>query len=161
MNTPSDLSAKKAEQVLNISRTMKAARAIVFKAWTDQKQLAQWWGPRGFTNPVCELDARPGGAIHIEMRGPDGTRYPMKGIVHEITWPERLVTISSAFEDEKGEPRLEVRNTVLFVGMGDRTKVMLTAAVIKATAAAAEAVEGMETGWNQSLDRLEEFLAGS
>ncbi|MGH2375506.1 MAG: SRPBCC family protein, partial [bacterium] len=32
--------------------------------------MAQWWGPRGFTNPVCELDVRPGGAIRIHMRGP-------------------------------------------------------------------------------------------
>jgi uncharacterized protein YndB with AHSA1/START domain len=159
MNTAKDLSAKKAEQVLNINRTVNATRAVVFKAWADQELLAQWWGPRGFTNPVCELDARPGGAIHIEMRGPDGTTYPMKGIVHELTWPERLVITSSALEDEKGEPQLEVRNTVLFIGLGDKTKLMLTAAVIKATSAALRAVEGMEAGWNQSLDRLEELLA--
>jgi uncharacterized protein YndB with AHSA1/START domain len=41
--------------------------------------------------PVCELDVRPGGAIRIHMRGPDGTVYPMTGAYQEIVEPERLV----------------------------------------------------------------------
>ena len=44
----------------------------MFKAWTDPKHMAQWWGPHTFTNPVCEMDVRPGGAYRIVMRGPDG-----------------------------------------------------------------------------------------
>ncbi|MGZ3593758.1 MAG: SRPBCC domain-containing protein, partial [Syntrophales bacterium] len=86
------------ERVLVITRFFDAPRDIVFKAWTDEKLVAQWWGPNGFANPVCELDARPGGAIHIDMRGPDGVVYPMKGIFHEIAEPERLVFTSSAIE---------------------------------------------------------------
>jgi uncharacterized protein YndB with AHSA1/START domain len=35
-----------------------APRELVFKAWTDPKHMAQWWGPRVFTNPVCEIDVR-------------------------------------------------------------------------------------------------------
>ena len=62
-----------------ITTIINAPRALVFKAWTDPKQMAQWWGPKGFTNPVCEMDVRPGGAHRIVMRGPDGTDYPIKG----------------------------------------------------------------------------------
>ena len=62
-----------AEHQLRITRVFDAPREVVFKAWTDPQLLAQWWGPKGFTNPVCELDARPGGAIRVHMRGPDGT----------------------------------------------------------------------------------------
>jgi len=43
-----------------ITREFDAPRELVFKAWTDPKHLAQWWGPKGFTNPVCEWDVRPG-----------------------------------------------------------------------------------------------------
>ena len=25
------------------------------------EHMAQWWGPHHFTNPVCEIDVRPGG----------------------------------------------------------------------------------------------------
>src|SRR5450631_3357723 len=47
---------------LEIIRVYDASRELVFKVWTDPKHLAEWWGPHGFTNPVCEIDARPGGA---------------------------------------------------------------------------------------------------
>lgn len=56
------------EQTLVIRRVLGAPRGLVFTAWTDPKQMAQWWGPHRFTNPVCELDVRPGGAIRIDMR---------------------------------------------------------------------------------------------
>jgi Activator of Hsp90 ATPase homolog 1-like protein len=68
------------EQELVLTRVFDAPRELVFKAWTDPKCVAQWWRPRGFTNPVCEVDVRPGGAIRIHMRGPDGTVYPMTGV---------------------------------------------------------------------------------
>ena len=61
-----------AERVLVIERIFDAPPNLVFKAWTDPKQVAQWWGPKGFTNPVCEMDVRPGGALRIVMRAPDG-----------------------------------------------------------------------------------------
>src|SRR6266576_3421118 len=70
---------------LVLTRVFDAPRELVFKAWTDTKHMAQWWGPNGFTNPVCELDARAGGAIRIDMRAPDGAVYPMKGVFEEIT----------------------------------------------------------------------------
>ena len=77
-----------------------APRELVFKAWTDPKQVAQWWGPHGFSNPVCELGLRPGADIRIHMRGPDGTVYPMTGVYHEIVKPERLVFNSAALGAE-------------------------------------------------------------
>ena len=43
----------------------------VWAAWTEPKRIAQWWGPRGFTNPVVEWDARPGGRLHVVMRAND------------------------------------------------------------------------------------------
>ncbi len=98
-----------AGQELVISRTFHARRELVFQAWTDPRRLVQWWGPRGFTNPVCELDLRPGGALYIEMRAPDGSLHPAQGVFHEIAPPERLVFTTFAFEGENGEPQLEVK----------------------------------------------------
>jgi uncharacterized protein YndB with AHSA1/START domain len=86
---------------IEIIRVYDAPRELVFKVWTEPKHLAQWWGPLGFTNPVCKIDVRPGGAILIHMEGPDGTVYPMDGTYQEIIEPERLVFITAAL-DEKG-----------------------------------------------------------
>lgn len=150
-----------AERELVITRVLDAPRALVFRAWTDPKQVAQWWGPHGFTNPVCELDVRPGGAILIHMRGPDGVVYPDKGVFHEIEEPGRLVFISGAVENEEGNPQLEVLNTVTFSDLGSKTTLTMHARVLKATPEVAGALAGMEEGWSQSLDRLAEQLAKS
>lgn len=145
---------------LLITRVFDAPREVVFKAWTDPKQVAEWWGPRGFTAPVCELDARPGGAIRIHMRGPNGVIYPMTGTYQEISAPERLVFLSSAL-DEEGKPLFEVVNTITLTDQSGKTLLTLEARVVKSTAKAAPYLAGMEMGWTQSIDRLGEFLARS
>ena len=145
------------ERELVLTRVFDAPRELVFKAWTDPKQVAQWWGPRGFTNPVCDLDVRPGGAIRIHMRGPDGTVYPMTGVYNEVVEPERLVFTSAAL-DADGNPMFEVLTTVTFAEQSGKTKQILRARVIKSTAEAAPYIKGMEAGWTQSLERLAESL---
>jgi uncharacterized protein YndB with AHSA1/START domain len=125
----------------------------VFRAWTDPKRMAQWWGPNGFTNPVCELDVRSGGAMRIDMRAPNGVVYPMKGLFEEIDEPERLVVISSAL-DEKGNSMFDVLNTAIFAEQRGKTTLTLQARVVKATAQSPRHLQGMQAGWTQSLDHL-------
>ncbi|MEI8194575.1 MAG: SRPBCC family protein [Phycisphaerae bacterium] len=145
--------------VATFTRTYDAPRARVFQAWTDPAQLAQWWGPRGFTNPVCHLDVRPGGQIRIDMRAPDGTVFPMAGVFDEVVEPERLVFTCYAHPDAQGVNQLEVRNTVVFTEHEGKTTINVEAVVVKATGDAADAVNGMEAGWMQSLERLAELSA--
>ena len=82
--------AAKLEGELIVTRVLDATPENVFDAWTDPKQMEQWWGPKCFTNPVCELDVRPGGAWRIVMRGPDGMEYECGGVYSEVVKPERL-----------------------------------------------------------------------
>jgi uncharacterized protein YndB with AHSA1/START domain len=146
-------------QELITTRVFDAPRAVVFRAWTDPAQMQRWWGPKGFTNPVCEVDARPGGAILIHMRGPDGTVYPMTGVFQEVVEPERLVFTSSAL-DQKGEPLFEVLNIVTFAEEGGKTRLSLHVTVSKVKAEAAPHLAGMETGWSMTLDRLAAEVGG-
>jgi uncharacterized protein YndB with AHSA1/START domain len=146
------------EQELVLTRVFDAPRELVFKVWTDPKHVARWWGPHRFTNPVCELDLRPGGALLIHMRGPDGTVYPMTGVYQEIVPPERLVFTSGAL-DSDGNSMFEVLTTVTFAEEGGQTKQILRARVIKRTAQAAPYLAGMEAGWTQSLERLAAYIA--
>ncbi|WP_440771650.1 SRPBCC family protein [Natronorubrum sp. DTA28] len=146
------------EYDMTIRRTFDAPRERVFEAWTDPEQVAQWWGPKGFTVPRCEMDVRPGGSFSIDMEGPDGTIYPDEGVFHEVDEPERLVVTSRAFEDDDGEFQLEVRQTVTFADRDGRTELTLKAEVLTATPEVAEALGGMELGWSQSLDKLEAYV---
>ncbi|HEX4852082.1 MAG TPA: SRPBCC domain-containing protein, partial [Puia sp.] len=108
--------------------------------------------------PICEIDAQPGGLLFVNMTAPDGTAYPTRGIIHEISAPERLVFTTTAFEDEIGRPLLEVLNTVSFADLKGKTKLTLHAVVVKASPEIKFAVDGMNEGWSQSLDRLASLL---
>lgn len=149
---------KTAEREITITRVFDAPRTLVFKAWTDAKELAQWWGPKGFTNPVCEIDARLGGAIRIHMRSPDGNVFPMKGEFREIVAPERLVFTNIAI-DAAGNPIIEGLTTVTFVERGGRTTMTLHTRGRAAVDYAVGYLQGMEAGWTGSIDKLQTLLA--
>jgi len=146
------------DEVVVFTRALDAPRSAVFKAWTDPEQLAQWWGPKSFTNPVCKADARPGGALYIVMRAPGGAEYPMGGTFHEVVPPEKLV-FTATVDDARGSRVLETHNTVTLTEQGGRTLIEVRVRVVKATVEATPMLAGMREGWSQTLDRLSQFVA--
>ncbi len=143
---------------LTITRLINAPRHRVWKAWTDPKQVAKWWGPKGFTIPVCEMDVRPGGKILIHMSG-FGMIAPMGGVFKEIVEPARLVFTSNAYTDATlSKHLLEGMTTVTFADEGGKTRLSIHAVVLKAAPEATQALAGMDQGWNEQTDKLIEFL---
>jgi uncharacterized protein YndB with AHSA1/START domain len=143
-----------AERELTLTRVLNAPRERVFKAWTDLKELAQWWGPKDFINPVCEVDLRPGGALRIVMRAPNGAEYPMKGVFREIVPPSRLVFTNIAV-DKDGHHIIEGLTSVTFADDGGKTKLTVQTRGVAMVDYAAAYLQGMEAGWTQSLEKLE------
>jgi uncharacterized protein YndB with AHSA1/START domain len=141
-----------------ITRHFDAPREQVFRAWTDPKALIQWWGPSGFTNPVCKLDVRVGGAIYIVMRSPEGLEHPMGGVFHEIVEPERLV-FTLIPHDKDGQPLLEALTIATFAQEGQKTELTLEASAIGLAPPAIQMLAGMEMGWSQSLVSLASLWA--
>ena len=157
MSARTDLSTLPNQRSLTITRVYDAPRTLVFKMWTDAKHLAQWWGPKSFDNPVCEVEARPGGKMRIHMRGPDGQLYPMTGVFDELVEPERLVFTAYA-EDLAGNRQLEAKTTVTFEDQGGKTKLTVHATAIGLAPIAPQMLAGMDAGWNGSLDKLAELV---
>jgi uncharacterized protein YndB with AHSA1/START domain len=158
MATKNELVDNPVRQEVNITRIFDAPRELVFKMWTDPALVEKWWGPKDFINPVCKLDARVGGSMRIVMQGPDGMKYPTRGIFTEITEHERIV-FTNIKEGDNGEAQLEVLNTVTFMEENGKTKMTLRATVVKSTPEACGSVDGMNVGWNQSIDRFADLLA--
>jgi uncharacterized protein YndB with AHSA1/START domain len=146
------------EATVIITRVFDAPRALVWAAWTDPKQMAQWWGPKGFTNPVCEMDVRVGGKIRIDMRAPDGIIYPMTGTFRDVYVPARLVFMAEA-RDHAGKALLESLTTVTFAEEGGKTKLTVHAHAVGLAPIAPQMLAGMEAGWTQSIEKLEDLLA--
>ena len=151
------------ERTLVTTRIFDAPRERVYKAWTDPKQLAQWFPPEGFTAPVCQLDVRVGGAIRIDMKGPEGepfngALFPGKGVYREVVPNERLaftlapeiggrtmptVLMTVQFEDQAGKTKLTIHQTLDTVA--DYEEMVKT---------------GMKQGIAESLGKLAGVLSG-
>lgn len=154
MSTGESLAVERGELELVITRIFNAPRALVWRAWTDPAHLAQWWGPRGFTLPTCELDLRPGGAYRFHMRGPENDDHWMRGVFREIVPPERLVS-AGGWTEADGTPRgPQTLLAVTFEELGDKTKVTLRHSGFESVSACDE----HRNGWNSSLDCFAEYL---
>jgi len=147
------------KQELMLSREFDATPEEVFDAWVDAHRLAEWWGPKGSTNPVCELEVRPGGQIYIDMTDAAGVVQPMRGVFQVISKPSQLVFTTSTFLGRDDNPGLHTLNTVLFQEHVDgKTMLVLKVIVVRSSPVAAQAVTDMRQRWEESLDRLEEVL---
>ncbi len=148
--TASSQTASKPGELI-ITREFNAPRALVWKAWTDPKHLAQWWGPRGYTTPTCEMDVRVGGALKLCMRPTEGTDIWVRGMFREVVENERLVFSGV----DNANPASETVMTISFEDAGSKTRL-----TVHQTFAETEFARGAKEGWNSSLDRLTDYLSG-
>jgi len=164
--------AESIENEFVITRTFDAPRELVWEAWTEPRHMAQWWGPAPFTNPVCEMDVRVGGAYRIVMHHPEGTEYPLKGVFREIVKPERLVMTMDCSEHpaewhdlvnpnrskEESNPAGGLLTTVIFEDLNGKTKLTIRTRFESTVIRHAMLRMGMTEGWSLSLERLKILL---
>lgn len=139
-----------------LSRSFAAPRPAVFEAFTRPELLKQWWGLRGSTLAVCEIDLKPGGAWRFVLRGPDGAEHPFTGVFREIAPPVKLVR--TLIYDVPMARDHEAIETLQFDEEDGKT--ILTHTVLHRTPEGRDGHlhSGMEPGAAETLDRLEELL---
>ena len=143
------------ERTLVITRDFDAPRELVFSAWTKPEHLAQWWGPRGFTLPSCELDLRPGGAYRFKMKPLETEAVWWHGVVREIVPPERLVLTCAVNRADGSKISGETILTVTLEQIAGKTRLTLQQGVFETAAIR----DDHSNGWNSALQRLAEHLA--
>jgi uncharacterized protein YndB with AHSA1/START domain len=154
-----------------IERLFDAPRERVFEAFTQERHLKHWWGPKGLTMVATKLDLRVGGTFHYEMKAPDG--QPMRGrwLFREIVAPERLSFVFG-FADEQGNPArhpmaptwpLEMLGTVTFTARGRRTLLVNRVSAINPSDVERQTFEAgfdsMNQGFNGTWDQLAAYLS--
>jgi uncharacterized protein YndB with AHSA1/START domain len=151
-----------------VTRVFDAPRELVWKAWTDPKYVMQWWGPKGFTSPVCKIDFRVGGKFLCCMRAPDGQEGWSGGEYFEIVLHEKIV-YSMYFADAEGN-KVEAaqygieheaidgaHDVITFEDFGNgRTKLTLIGNETMESAKDSGQLEG----WIQILDKFAAVVAG-
>jgi uncharacterized protein YndB with AHSA1/START domain len=139
------------EEAVVIERIFDAPVELIWQMWTQPEHFKNWYGPKGFTVPVAEMDVRVGGKHLVCMASPDGS---MK------MWAKRLVYTDSP-ADENGNvvspsamgmpdgypATTEV--TVLLADVGGRTKMVMTHAGVPA---------GAGDGWQQAFAKMADHI---
>jgi uncharacterized protein YndB with AHSA1/START domain len=143
--TPSD-------REIVITRVFDAPRELVFEVLTNSEHVPEWYGPWGWTLPVCDIDLRPGGAWRFVLRSADGQEMGMR-VYQEITPPERLVSTES-YDDYPGESL----NTVILSEEDGKTTIRTTVLYPSKEARDAVLESGMQDGAAETYDRLAEYL---
>jgi uncharacterized protein YndB with AHSA1/START domain len=137
---------------LHLAAILPAVRSRLFRAHTNKDELAQWWGPTGFTTPTIQLDARVGGTYRITMQPPQGDPFHLSGEFVEIDPPSRLVY---TFRWEEPDP--DDRETLVTITLSDRggsTELTVDQGVFATEARLAL----HEQGWAETLERLRAFV---
>jgi len=151
---------------VKFERTYDASLEKVWKAWTDPEMLKQWWGPNNVIIPECEVDIRVGGRIYIVMEageamGPyKGTRWPMDGKYTVVEKNSKLAYTAKAWtEGQEATTQIDQVTELSLVDDNGKTKLKLKSTINKIGSDAKMAVEGMQQGFNQQLQKLSKYLS--
>lgn len=138
------------------TRVFNAPRELVFRAYNDPALIPRWWGPRGYVTIVETQDTRVGGRWRYLHRPPSSEELAFSGEYREVTPPSRVVRTSNF---EPVGPGHEVLETVEFEELeGGRTKMTTSMLFLSKADRDAMIESGMEGGYSQSLERLDEIL---
>ncbi len=148
-------------------RTYDAPPGSVWQAWTDPKMIKQWWGPDNVIIPESEIDLRIGGRIYIVMEageamGPfKGTRWPMEGRITVVEKNSKLAYRTKAWtEGQKEATEIDQVTELTLTPERGGTRLNLKVTVEKTGPKAVMAVQGMQAGFTQQLEKLAKFLTG-
>jgi uncharacterized protein YndB with AHSA1/START domain len=144
--------ARSDELTLEMKRVLPAGRRVVFAAFSDPNELAKWWGPRGFSTPSLELQARVGVSYRIEMQPPQGERFYLTGEFRKVDPPARLAC-TFVWEDPDPDD-VDMVVDLSFRDLGESTEVSLRQGPFKT-----EARRRLHRdGWTDSFDKLEHLM---
>ncbi|WP_028476469.1 SRPBCC domain-containing protein [Nocardia sp. CNY236] len=144
------------DREFTIVRMFDAPRDLVFQAWLDPEQFAEWAGPHGFSTPLEQILIEPwvdGRYEWVNVSDSDASAYPSTGVIREIIAPERLVF---AWGDPTGDGSAAASMvTVTFTDTGDGTTTMHFHLHAPGPLSPQD---GAEDGWGQSIERLARVL---
>ncbi len=147
LTTPTD-------REIRVERIFDAPRDRVWRAFTDVKQVVQWWG-RGNKLVAERMEVAKGGHWRFVEHGPEGV-HGFEGRYREVTPQDRLVY---TFEWD-GMPGHVIVETTTFEDLGDgRTKVVNVSLFHTPEERDGMLNSGMAIGMEESYAALDRLLA--
>ncbi len=145
---------------LELLREVDVAPELVWRAWTEPELITQWFTPKPYETPQCEIELRPGGIFRTVMRSPEGEEFDGSGCFLDIVPNERLVWTSALGPGFRPQPGpmpftaiLELQPTA---SGGTRYRAIAMHQDPAGTQQHAEM--GFVDGWGAALDQLVELV---
>jgi len=148
--------ADEPQEVVRLSRNLRAPRVRVFEAFASAASLKQWLCPLAFTVPAAEADFRVGGRYRITMRGPDAKIHVVGGRYAEIRRPE-LVVFTWMWEPDNELAGVETTVRVELEARGAETMLVMTHAGLPTEKARASHTDG----WTSTWEHLAQVVEGA
>ena len=144
---------------LVITRLIDAPRAKVYEAWADAELVKQWWAPRPWTTPVCELALERGGTFKTVMRGPEKEEHTTVGVFLDVVPAERIVFTDAFISAWVPSEKPFMTAEITLEDEGGKTR--YTARVLHWSYADREQHEkmGFHDGWGQCIQQLGEVAS--
>lgn len=150
------------DREVQVTRSFKAPRALVYRAYTEPGLLRQWLlGPPGWSMPVCEMDVRVGGRFRWRWRNDqDGSEFGFSGAFRDVQAASRLVHTEAYEPGTVGGPYPGQEAIVTVTFSEDRGFTTVTTRVDYGTKEARDGAvaTGMTDGMEQSYQLLDRLL---
>lgn len=104
-----ETTATPTQQIVRLSRRFDSAPEDVFRAWTDPREVAAWYGPDGWHAPVerIHIDGEVGGRWEVTMvRRSDGFEFPIGYEILELVEPSLVVLRHTESDPGGSEPTI-------------------------------------------------------
>jgi uncharacterized protein YndB with AHSA1/START domain len=149
-----------ATKQLHLTRIFDAPRELVYQAFVDPDQIAEWFGPVGFSVPreSVDIDARIGGHQRFEMvDDSDPTNVSVVDARFQELVPNELIVGYQEVSGIPGHPEI-ARMTLrleFHEEAGNRTRLELTQGPFSQ-----EISDGARQGWTSQFTKLDALLKG-
>jgi uncharacterized protein YndB with AHSA1/START domain len=154
-NTGTVQIATPTDRELVMTRVFLAPRILVFDAMTKPELITRWYGPRGWTMLVCEVDLKVGGAFHFVSRREGGKEIGQRGVYLEVVTPARFVYTEEWEDWNPGETVV----TCVLTENGGRTTFTSTMLFPSQEVRDMLIKSGMTNGADEAYDKLAELLS--
>lgn len=153
------LTSEHALHELVLSRSIDAAPAQLFRAWTEAEILKQWFAPTPWTTPHAALNVRPGGTSLVVMRNPEGQEFPYRSVYLDVVPDAKLVSTDAYVCAWEPSPEPFMTLILTFEPEGEGTRYTARARHWTAQDRARHEAMGFYDGWGRCTDQLAALVA--
>ena len=138
---------------LEIKRVINAPRKRVYEAWTDPKQMKEWFGPEGVRTRDILADARVGGKYRWDLTSEEGEEMTAFGEYRELV-PGKKIVFTWKWDDDEAWENVNSVVTLELADAGEGTELHL----IHEQLPSEESRDRHHEGWRMVLGSLEKYL---